>query len=45
MGDIKQAYIEELEQRLSDLWHEITELEIRMKKANMETGAPMYIQI
>ncbi len=45
MGEIKQAYIEELEQRLSDLWHEITELEIRIKKANMETGAPMYVQI
>ena len=45
MGEIKQAYIEELEQRLSDLWNEISELEMRMKKANMETGGPMYVQI
>ena len=45
MGEIKQAYIEELEQRLSDWWNEISELEMRMKKANIETGNQMYIQI
>ena len=45
MGEIKKAYIEELEQRLSDWWNEISELEIRMKKANVETGHEMYIQI
>lgn len=45
MGEIKQAYIEELEQRLSDMWNEISELEMRMKKANVDTGHQMYIQI
>ena len=45
MSEIKKAYIEELEQRLSDWLNEINELEIRMKKANLETGGQMYVQI
>jgi hypothetical protein len=45
MGEIKQAYITELEQRLNDGLNEIRELEARMKKANMESGHHMYIQI
>ncbi len=45
MSEIKQAYITELEQRLSDWWNEILELEQRMKKANLEAGHKMYIQI
>lgn len=45
MGEIKQAYIAELEQRLSDWWNEISELETRMKKANVETGHQMFLQI
>jgi len=45
MGEIKQAYIVELEQRLSDWLNEIHELEARMKKANLEQGHKMYIQI
>ena len=45
MGEIKRAYIAELEQRLSDGWNEIRELESRMKKANVEVGHQMYVQI
>jgi hypothetical protein len=45
MSEIKQAYITKLEQRLSDWWNEILELEQRMKKANLEAGHKMYIQI
>ena len=45
MGEIKKAYIAELEQRLSDWWNEIRELESRMKKANLETGHQLYVQI
>ena len=45
MGEIKEAYIAELEQRLSDWWIEISELEIRMKKADLDTGHQMFIQI
>ncbi len=45
MGEIKKAYIAELEQRLSDWWNEIRELESRMKNANIETGSQMYVQI
>lgn len=45
MGEIKKAYIEELEQRLSDWLNEIHELEARMKKANVETSNQMYLQI
>ena len=45
MVEIQKAYIEELEQRLSDWLHEINELEMRMKKANMEAGSQMYVQI
>ena len=45
MGEIEKAYIAELEQRLSDWWNEILELEQRMKKANVEAGHKMYIQI
>ena len=45
MGEIKEAYIEELEQRLSDWWIEISELGIRMKKTDVDTGHKMFIQI
>lgn len=45
MGEIRKAYIAELEQRLSDWWNEIRELESRMKKANVEAGHQMYVQI
>jgi len=45
MGEIKQAYIVELEQRLSDYLNEINELESRMKKASVEHGHQLYIQI
>jgi hypothetical protein len=45
MNEIKQAYIVELEQRLSDWWNEILELEQRMKKANVDAGHKMYIEI
>jgi hypothetical protein len=45
MGEIEKAYIAELEQRLSDWWNEILELEQRMKKANVEAGHKMYVQI
>lgn len=45
MGELKKAYIAELEQRLSDWWNEIGELEARMKKANVETGNQLFIQI
>ena len=45
MGEIKKAYIAELEQRLSDWWIEILELEQRMKKANVDAEHKMYVQI
>ena len=45
MGEIKKAYIDELEQRLSDWWNEIRELEVRMKKADVDAGHQMYMQI
>jgi multidrug resistance efflux pump len=45
MDKIKEAYIVELEQRLSDWWVEITELEVRMKKADVDTEHQMFVQI
>ena len=45
MGEIKKAYIVELEQRLSDWWNEIRELESRMKKSNVDVGHQLYVQI
>jgi len=45
MGEIKKAYIAELEQRLSDWWNDIRELEARMKKADVDEGHRMYVQI
>ncbi len=45
MSEIKQAYIEELEQRLNDWWNEIRILEARMKKANIDSGHKMFLQI
>ena len=45
MGEIKKAYIAELEQRLNDGRNELQELELRMQKANVETGHQLYVQI
>ncbi len=45
MGEIKQAYIAELEQRLSD-WHvDLRKLQARMEKANVDAGHQLYIEI
>jgi len=45
MGEIKQAYIHELEQRLSDWWIEMEQLEARMKKVNVETEHKLFLEL
>jgi hypothetical protein len=45
MYKMKEAYIEELEQHLSDWWVEITELEVRMRNVDIDTEHQMFIQI
>ncbi len=45
MGQIKQAYIVELEQRLNDGQVELSKLQVRLDKANLEAGHELYIQM
>jgi len=45
MGEIKQAYITELEQRLNDSWVAVRELEARIKQVDAETGNKLYIEL
>lgn len=45
MDNIKQAYIEELEQRLNDSWIAVRELEERIKHVDAETGNRLYVKL
>lgn len=45
MGEIKQAYIAELEQRLSDSLVEMRQLQVRFDKVNIDTGHDLYIEM
>ncbi len=45
MGEIKKAYIEELEQRLNDSWVAVRELEERIKHVDTETGNRLYVEL
>jgi len=45
MDNIKQAYIEELEQRLNDSWIAVRELEERIKRVDAETGNRLYVEL
>ncbi len=45
MGEIKQAYITELEQRLSDGQVELRKLEARLDKANLEASHDLYLEM
>jgi uncharacterized FlaG/YvyC family protein len=45
MGQIKQAYIVELEQRLNDGQVELRKLQARLDKANLDTEHELYIQM
>jgi len=45
MGEIKKAYIAELEQRLNDSWVAVRELEERIKHVNQQTGNKLYLEL
>ena len=45
MGQIKQAYIVELEQRLNDGQVELRKLQARLDKANLDVGHELFIQM
>lgn len=45
MGDIKQAYIAELEQRLNDSLVAVRELEARIKRVEPDTGNRLFVEL
>ena len=45
MGEIKQAYIAELEQRLNDSWVAVRELEARIKAVDVESGNKLFLEL